>query len=475
MNIIMFVIFLLSGLIIVLICGFSYGKTHEYREGMLFGVHIPKEALDTEKISGMVQKYKKMWRIFQRCNIAVSVAVCFLCFADFIVFMIVWTVWLVEYIAGLLYLIYHPHRKLYRIKIKNGWVREESRRIVRIDTGVSVQSDRMALSLKWHIPAIAVLILCLTVLFLTDARFTGEDLAVTVILLVSIVETVSFAGMHQMAIRRPNAVYSRNSEVNYAANMLTKRGWSEGMTAGSCLCAASTLYLTIRSACEGWLGGFDFFVYIILQLVMAAVLILPVLRGQCRRREILEADGEALEVDDDEYWKNGWYSNPEDPHLFVPDRMNDMQYSMNMARPAAKVIIGLTAAMTIGILIFTAAVVFRFETAEVVFAGTGDSFAVEAAGYECEFTADEVEFVQLRENLPEDRFIRTNGGATDKYDIGYYRGKETGKCMMFLYSGYEPILEIKLKELTVYVNSKNSEDTEEWYRLLMGADSRNEM
>ena len=46
---------------------------------------------------------------------------------------------------------------------------------------------------------------------------------------------------------------------------------------------------------------------------------------------------------------------------------------------------------------------------------------------------------------------------------------------MFLYSGYEPILEIKLKELTVYVNSKNSEDTEEWYRLLAGADSRKEM
>ena len=475
MNIIMFLIFLLSDLIIVLICGFSYGKKYEYREGMLLGVHIPKEALDTGEISGMVQKYKKTWLIFQGWNIAASVAVCFLCFVDFIVFMIVWTVWLMEYIAGLLYLVYHPHRKLYRIKIKNGWVREESRRIVRIDTGVSVQSDRMALSLKWHIPAIAVLILCLAVLLLTDAKFTGEDLAVTVILLVSAVEIVSFAGMHQMVIRRPNAVYSRNSEVNYAANMLTKRGWSEGMAAGSCLCAASALYLTIRWACEGWLGGFDFFVYIILQLVMAVVLILPVLRGQRRRREILEADGEALEVDDDEYWKNGWYSNPEDPHLFVPDRMNDMQYSMNMARPAAKVIIGLTAAVTVGILIFAAAVVFRFETAEVVFTGTGDSFAVDAAGYECEFMADEVESVRLREKLPEDRFVRTNGGATDKYDIGYYRGKETGKCMMFLYSGYEPILEIKLKELTVYVNSKNSEDTEEWYRLLAGADSRKEM
>ena len=172
-------------------------------------------------------------------------------------------------------------------------------------------------------------------------------------------------------------------------------------------------------------------------------------------------------------WKNGWYSNPQDPHLIVPDRMNDMQFAMNMARPAAKVIIGTTAALSVGILIFVAAVIFRFETAEIVFTAEGDQFLVEAAGYDCEFSAREVESVRLIESLPEDRFIRTNGGATDKYDIGYYRGEKTGKCMMFLFSGYEPILEIQLKEETVFVNSKNPKDTEEWYSLLLSGESEN--
>ena len=65
MNIIMFLIFLLSDLIIVLICGFSYGKKHEYREGMLLGVHIPKEALDTGKSAGWYRSIKRHGGFFR--------------------------------------------------------------------------------------------------------------------------------------------------------------------------------------------------------------------------------------------------------------------------------------------------------------------------------------------------------------------------------------------------------------------------
>lgn len=38
--------------------------------------------------------------------------------------------------------------------------------------------------------------------------------------------------------------------------------------------------------------------------------------------------------------------------------------------------------------------------------------------------------------------------------------------MMFLYSGYQPILKIQLNDLTVFVNSKSSGEAEEWYRQL---------
>ena len=64
----------------------------------------------------------------------------------------------------------------------------------------------------------------------------------------------------------------------------------------------------------------------------------------------------------------------------------------------------------------------------------------EAAGYDSEFNIDEIVSVSLIDELPDEDYIRTNGGSTDKVNIGHFRGKETGKCMMFLFKGYTPIL-----------------------------------
>ena len=301
MGIVIFVIFLLSDLITVLICGFSYGKKYEYREGMVFGVHIPEEALKTEEVAGIIRKNKKNRKIFQIVNFVVSVGICFICFADFILFMIVWTVWITEYVAGVMYLIWHPNRRLYRIKIKNGWVRDSGRRIVRVDTGVSARSYRMALSLKYHIPSFVILMLCLLIIYLSDMSFGGEDMAGIVMIIASAAEFLCFFMIHIFVIRRPNIVHSQNSSVNYAANMLSKRGWSTGLIVSGYFCTASALYLIGRAAYMGWLNEFDFLIYMLFQLMTAVSLAIPVFRGSRKRQEILASDGEAFEVDDDEY------------------------------------------------------------------------------------------------------------------------------------------------------------------------------
>ncbi len=39
--------------------------------------------------------------------------------------------------------------------------------------------------------------------------------------------------------------------------------------------------------------------------------------------------------------------------------------------------------------------------------------------------------------MPKDSFTRTNGGATEEYNIGNYKGNTYGKCMLFIWNGYE--------------------------------------
>ena len=185
-----------------------------------------------------------------------------------------------------------------------------------------------------------------------------------------------------------------------------------------------------------------------------------------KRQEVLEADTSACYIDDDEYWKYGWYNNPGDRHLFIQDRFNSMNMSMNYGRPAAKVITAVLAAVVVGIVIWTAVLLADFINVEVLFTQEENTFTFEAAGYDCSFDKEEIRSVTLLEDMPDENFTRTNGGSTEEYNVGHFRGKETGKCMMFLYRGYTPVLEIRLDDMTVFANSQQEETTLQWYEKL---------
>ena len=302
--IIMMVIFLFTDIMVVGISMFAYAGKEEYSEGMIFGVHIPKEKVEEEVVQAIAQKYKRQYKKFQRWNMLLGILVCGLAFVGMGLFIIVWTVWLTEYIVGLYWFVYGTHRKMYDLKVSNGWVMESSKQIIYVDT-------------------------------------------------------------------------------------------------------------------------------------------------------------EMIETDDDVYWKNGWYSNPHDKRLFVQERMCGMNYSMNMAKTSAKIFTAVISAVVIGCAVWIAAILVEFATTEVTVEMKNGIMDIRAASYDYQIKTEDILAVKMIEEMPEDNFYRSNGGDTEKFLIGHFRGKETGKCMMFLYKEETPILEIQLKDMTVFLNSEN--ETEEWY------------
>ena len=73
------------------------------------------------------------------------------------------------------------------------------------------------------------------------------------------------------------------------------------------------------------------YVYIFIQTLAAIGLFTPLLMAQSRKRELLAADTQPLYVDDDEYWKTGYYYNPSDPHVLVQNRLQSGNYTFNYA------------------------------------------------------------------------------------------------------------------------------------------------
>ena len=149
--IIMLVIFLFMDIMVVGIGMLAYAGKEEYSEGMLFGVHIPKEKVDEKTVRDMAEIYKKKYKKFQHWNMILGILVCGLAFAGIGIFVIVWTVWLTEYIVGLYWIVYGTHRRMYNLKVQNGWVMESAKQIIYVDTEVSAHVDKMPLPKKWYL------------------------------------------------------------------------------------------------------------------------------------------------------------------------------------------------------------------------------------------------------------------------------------------------------------------------------------
>lgn len=65
-------------------------------------------------------------------------------------------------------------------------------------------------------------------------------------------------------------------------------------------------------------GNLSFWMYIILQLLSGCTLTVILILARNRKNEMLKADTQPVFVDDDDYWKTGFYYNPNDPHLSYP-------------------------------------------------------------------------------------------------------------------------------------------------------------
>lgn len=95
-----------------------------------------------------------------------------------------------------------------------------------------------------------------------------------------------------------------------------------------------------------------------------------------------------------------------------------------------------------------------------------EQIGIESGMYDLSFSREDIESVEIVENLPEEKLVRTNGAAMEEYLPGKFPGKETGECRLYIYRGYTPILKIVVPEYTIYINSKTENQLEQWYQAL---------
>lgn len=472
MGIFMFFTFFVSDLIVLLACGYENKKYTQYRDGMLMNVHIPAEAVDHEEVQAICRRAQKQNKVFQRVNHLLNLLICSICIFKMELGVILWVFWIMEYIVGIGLVINGPHKDMYQLKIKNQWINEKTKYLVHIDTTVAAEAGKRVLNWKWHLLIIGAVLAEGIFLWRRDNWFVKESVGVS-LYGISLGISLLFLIFHLWIVENRNVVYSQNSEVNLAVNRLVKGRWSLGIAGASFFNLLAWSYLIWQMATNEWVGNRQYIWYMVIQFLGSVFFLVPVLGIQRKKQEILEADSEGIYVDDDEFWKDGSYNNPNDRRILVPGRVNSASYTFNMGRPAGRRIYYGILLFTVIALGWAVSAMLPLVNLNITFERRGELIRFAGGGYKCEFAVDEILDMELIDELPDDRFSKINGGATQEYRVGHFKGKETGKTMMFLYKEHKPILKIILEEQTIFANSKEAGEAERWYEDLNTVANRN--
>lgn len=459
-----FVIFLFCDLLMAGVFFAVYGRKPVYEEGMLLGVHLPREAAQGEEVTALTTAYRRRTRRFYLVNLLLGVAVCLVAFWRFSPFLILWCLWLVEFVVGAQWLLLGTHRKLYDLKMARGWVVGEPATLAAADTRASAQRRGQGPGLAWHLLPCGLVLTTLLLPGVRDFLLTqgsgwgllGSGLAIS----------LTLWALHGVLSCRGNKVYSQDTAVNQAVNRLERQVWGWTLLLCSLFNAAACWSAAWWMARAHWVGSAAYGIYLVLELIPVAILTAGLLWMTRKRRQLLAGDPVPLVVDDDVYWRKGWYENPNDPHWLVQDRLVPCNYSMNMAKPGAW---GGTIALLagVGVLMVGLCVLFLwadFGGSSVVIAP--DRVAVSAFLYDTEVAPQDIQSVTLLEDLPEDSYVRTNGLDDGRRLIGHFRGRESGPCEMYLHTAASPILAVETGDFTLYFNSEDPAETEAWHQAL---------
>jgi len=358
------------------------------------------------------------------------------------------TLWSAALIIGEYKVVKKYTNRMYELKIHKGWGNPPKQSTLTIDTVVSRMKKSMPVSEVWFaVPAWS----CIGS-FVWWAYCATEYKMLLILLITNVAAFIFFCYMYHRLSHGKLKVYSEDSEINYALNRTAKKAWTgcvvweAGLVCGYHFITTLLLHSYMKRISAGaedmtgfWIG----FIGSTLGSIVLIFLVFFVAASRVKRakKELAAAADFSYTEDEDVYWRNGYYYNPNDTNTFVESRGYGL--TTNMAThwgPITKWILVGTFVVCIGIGVAFLPLDFGKMTMAV---GT-DGIELRGCLYYKETLAfDEVTGVYLLTEKPE--CSRVWGTGTDRFSMGEYHFKEYGNGKAMLDKEAEYFLVVKRK------------------------------
>jgi hypothetical protein len=357
------------------------------KKGLILSVTLPIQAHQDEEVLAYCRNFRKRLRIVFWVLTAVLVPFAFV--SSVSVTMTASLLWMDIAMAAIFLFYAKSHAGLRKIKNNRGWqtpVPEQP-----IPQTVPETASKPVKPGLFILPMILSLLPVLSC-FMDSYSDVDRSIMTTTALIALSVTALSLVFYGILFRQRPEAM-DDDRDLTAALTRVRRRNWSRMWLSASWLTAAYAIAVWLSGGSKGFLLWTV--LYTVAMVTAAIITEFSARRGQ----ERLTAGRTPL-VDEDDYWIWGqFYCNPHDKRTFVPDRIG-MNMSTNLAKPAIKVLYGLTVLLLLALPLLG----FWFmgdEFSPIDLSVTETAIEVQHNRREYTIPLEEVTQAQVLEKLPE--------------------------------------------------------------------------
>ncbi|GGI66758.1 PH domain-containing protein [Enterococcus alcedinis] len=448
-------IFIGMMIFICFIQAFTLGLAANPHQQVILENTLPKEYLNHPDVRALAKTYRQ--RLFQIATLfsLLSLSLLFISYES-VQLTIFWLLLMTSIAGTFLCKIYYI-REMKQLITQKQWQPAVEPQL--IDTNLILNKNQKMVSVRWlylsYLPSLPLSWYTLQVTdFSTASILFGSSTLLFVLMLIN----------HYYIGRIPAKSLTSNSTINQRYNDLTKHHWSYITILLNWLMLPLLFLPVFMTQTTGILAYALIIAYscLVLFLVFFTIGYLYSLRK--KQDQLLMQSSDFRYNGEDQYWTYGVYINPNDPKLFVPDRIG-MNIGMNLGRTAGKVAMGFITILLIGTFFITVIPAYLYDfTANPLKLETTETSIVLSAPFSPTATIpiDIIETIELVEELPHP-LIKTFGIATDNYALGRFTSQNRS-IYLFVDHRSQPIIKIQTKSTDYYYTNKSPDQTLSLYQ-----------
>lgn len=417
----------------------------KFKKNIVVGVTLPYHAREDEEVNQCLVRFKKEERLV--CILMVLLGFSVFLVKSFTAYFTIWLIWidLVCIVPEIPYVMCNGRLK--KIKQEKGW-HSGLPRVAKVN--ISHLSEGKILSPWVFVPAIAISVIPL---------FFDESLFAPTILM-TVMTAASWAG-YRYLYRYKSEMVDDNVDLTIALTRVRRQNWGKLWLVTGYSCALYSVAM--------WISMMHFYIGMIIFVAITVILCVVVFKvefGVRKQQEQLTKDsGHTWYVDDDDKWIGGiLYYNPDDSRLLINARVGTNS-SFNLAHPAGKVIIVLTA-LLLAAMPFTGIFLEQMGKQDIILSVEDGDFSAKAGMSDYTIAVDAIKEVSILDELP-DGFHRKVGSGLETLSKGTFGSDEYSKMKVILDPTVGPYLLIETNDGEFYLfGTHDGKEIEELYQAL---------